>query len=93
MKRLAWCGLALVAVSALQAAEPSMHSQDGRFKISPKRLASGGALSQGGDYRLSGSIGQPDASTRIGSGRITATLGLQARAIDPTRIFRDGFED
>jgi len=62
------------------------------FDLSWYTMDSGGGTSEGGAYRLHGTIGQADAGKMTG-GAFTLTGGFQAGvAAAPAEIFRDGFE-
>lgn len=68
MKRLITL-LAMVALMALSASAQS-------YNISWYKVAGGGGTSSGGQYSLSGTIGQPDASGSMSGGSYSMTGGF-----------------
>jgi len=83
--------LSLAVSSALIAGQPS----GGDFVISKSTIDTGGGMSTGGDFRLTGTMGQPDASPQISTGADIQLSGgfwaLIANGIADL-IFKDGFE-
>jgi hypothetical protein len=63
--------LAMVALMALSASAQS-------YNISWYKVAGGGGTSSGGQYSLSGTIGQPDASGALTGGNYSITGGFWA---------------
>jgi hypothetical protein len=63
----------------------------GDFEITRSTLDNGGGVSTGGEFSLTGTIGQADASSRPSSGGgFSLAGGFWAKVTDV--IFRDGFE-
>lgn len=80
--------LALLLTAALHAGQPS----GGDFVIVRSTLDAGGGVSAGGDFKLTGTIGQPDAGIQPSVGSIYALAGgFWGQAILDL-IFRNGFE-
>ena len=71
--KVAFSTLALASVLLLSA---KAHAQN--YAISWYKVAGGGGTSSGGTYALSGTIGQPDASTRMSGGNYSLTGGFWA---------------
>jgi len=66
-------------------------SSGGDFELTKSTIDSGGRTSTGGNFSLTGTIGQPDANPQMSSeGEFLLTGGFWAKAID--LIFKDGFE-
>jgi len=63
--------LALVALTALSASAQS-------YNVNWYKIAGGGGTSSGGQYSLSGTIGQPDASGAMTGGNYSLTGGFWA---------------
>lgn len=79
--------LAGLLSSALSLAGPS----GGDFEITKGTIDGGGGTSAGGEFSLTGTIGQPDANAQSsGGGEFLLAGGFWARAID--LIFKGGFE-
>jgi hypothetical protein len=77
----------LISASALVFAQ----SSGGAFEITKSTIDSGGGTSAGGDFSLTGTIGQPDSNAQISSGsEFLLAGGFWAKAIDT--IFKNGFE-
>ena len=77
----------LLTISAFVPAQQS----GGEFEITSSTIDSGGGTSAGGEFSLSGTIGQPDATGNVSSGGdFLLSGGFWANAVD--RIFGDGFE-
>lgn len=83
--------LSFAVSSVLIAGQPS----GGDFVISKSTIDTGGGMSTGGDFRLTGTMGQPDASAQISTGADIQLSGgfwaLIANGIADL-IFKDGFE-
>lgn len=63
----------------------------GDFEITKSSVDNGGGVSAGGEFSLTGTIGQPDANRQISSGGgFSLAGGFWAKAHDV--IFRNGFE-
>ena len=89
--------LTLVAALLVTAA-PSIslaQSSGGDFEITRSTIDNGGGTSSGGDFSLTGTIGQHDASTQTSSGGdFGLASGFWASAQPPQNlIFSDGFEN
>ena len=68
-------------------------SSGGNFEILSSTIDSGGGLSSGGEFSLTGTIGQPDSDPRISTGGEFALAGgFWANSNISDRIFLDGFE-
>ncbi len=68
-------------------------SQGGDFEITKSTIDSGGGTSSGGDFSLTGTIGQHDANPQISSGgQFSLAGGFWANAEIKDTLFEDGFE-
>ena len=77
----------LLMFSSLAPAQQS----GGDFEIISSPIDSGGGTSAGGQFSLSGTIGQPDASKQqLSGGEFLLSGGFWGKAVD--RIHMDGFE-
>lgn len=58
-------------------------------------VAGGGGHSVGGNFSMSGTVGQPDASASISGGAFEVRGGfwMAAARAGPDLVFRDGFEN
>lgn len=87
-------GAALFAV--LLAVSVAVHGQSGGgYEITKSTIDGGGGTSSGGDFVLTGTIGQPDASAQTaGGGEYALAGGFWARVGEfiLELIFKDGFE-
>ena len=89
MKRRITTGFSILSV--LITAIALAQSSGGDFEITKSTIDNGGGTSVGGEFSLSGTIGQPDAVSQVLSGgEFLLAGGFWAKAID--RIFGDGFE-
>jgi hypothetical protein len=81
----------LFALSVLVSTAVLAQSSGGDFTLVKNTIDNGGGTSAGGNFTLTGTIGQHDAS-RIssGGGNFLLAGGFWAHASD--RIFKDGFE-
>ena len=83
--------VSVILASALSAGQP----QGGDFVITKSTIDGGGGTSTGGNFVLSGTIGQPDASEQPSTGGDYALAGgfwagIGQMVMD--LIFEDGFE-
>ena len=91
MKRIILTGL--YTLSVLVTAVALAQSSGGNFEITKSTIDSGGGTSLGGDFTLTGSIGQPDANRQISTGGGFALAGgFWASASAVGTIFKDSFE-
>jgi hypothetical protein len=82
----------LLVLALLFAAASAPAGTPAEFAIVKFTLDGGGGKSTGGDYSLTGTIGQPDASVQDSTGSTFALSGgFWSRIAD--LIFKDGFED
>lgn len=82
---------ALAALGTL-AAVAHAQSSGGPYAIDPATIAGGGATLSGGQFQLSGTIGQPATST-LGAANYRLYDGLWAPAsLLSDRIFANGFD-
>ena len=66
----------------------------GDFEITKNTIDNGGGTSTGGDFSLTGTIGQHDASVQPSQGgNFVLAGGFWANAFFNDSIFADGFED
>ncbi len=83
-------GALLLAPSAVA------QSSGGDFEISSHTVDNGGGTSSGGDFVLTGTIGQPDASLQTASGgdfQLTGGFWASGAVTPPGELlFSDGFE-
>ena len=77
----------LLVFSAIALAQQS----GGDFEITSSTIDNGGGISVGGEYSLTGTIGQPDANPQTSSGgQFSLAGGFWARIVD--LVFKDSFE-
>ena len=77
----------LLALSSFALAQQS----GGDFEITESTIDNGGGTSSGGEFSLTGTIGQPDANPQISAGgQFVLSGGFWASATSV--IFSDGFE-
>ncbi len=80
-------------LSALAGAPPL---EGGAFKVTKSTIDNGGGQSTGGDFRLSGSIAQPDATSQTTAGgqfSLTGGFWANGEVVPPGNVlFVDGFE-
>ena len=77
----------LILISAIALAQ----SSGGDFEIVKSTIDNGGGTSVGGEFSLTGTIGQHDANHQISTGGgFTLAGGFWAKVSDV--IFKDGFE-
>jgi hypothetical protein len=89
IKLLAIAILTVLLTSGLVFAQPS----GGAFVISKSTIDNGGGVSAGGDFVLTGTIGQPDANAQISSGDgYQLAGGFWTRLLDANLLFKDSFE-
>ena len=83
----------LVLSIALPGARPALaQSSGGPFAIDPATIAGGGATLSGGQFRLSGTIGQP-ATAMLGASTYRLHDGFWKPVSPPSDlIFADGFD-
>jgi len=83
----------LWAIGLLAAAETLAQSSSGDFEITKSTIDNGGGISSGGEFLLTGTIGQPDASQKVATGGAFALSGgFWAKATVFDVIFKDNFE-
>ena len=69
----------------------SAQSSGGDFVMTKSTIDNGGGVSSGGEFSLTGTIGQPDANSQISSGSdFVLAGGFWAKIFDS--MFKDGFE-
>lgn len=64
----------------------------GEFTIIKSTIDAGGGESQGGEFKINGTIGQADASAKISGGEFSLTGGYWTASNDDDLIFKNGFE-
>ena len=68
-------------------------SSGGDFEITKSAIDNGGGTSSGGEFSITGTIGQPDANNRISTGGgFAVSGGFWANATIVDAIFKDSFE-
>ena len=84
--------LPIIAVSLLFTSALGLAQQSGgEFEITSNTIDSGGGASAGGEFSLTGTIGQPDANPQTSAGgEFLLAGGFWANAVD--LIFKNGFE-
>jgi predicted outer membrane repeat protein len=88
-KLAAFALLSLLLTTALIAGQPA----GGDFVISNSTIDNGGGVSAGGNFMLTGTIGQPDANAQFSSGdNYQLAGGFWTRLPDADLIFNDSFE-
>lgn len=83
--------LCALLVTALRAEPPS----GGDYVINSSTIDNGGGVSAGGDFVLSGTIGQPEANVQASNGssyQLTGGFWANVATILSYLIFKDGFE-
>jgi hypothetical protein len=92
--KLAGSGIALLATMLLAGLVFAVGPSGGDFVVSNSTVDGGGGRASGGDFVLTGTIGQPDASTSSASGGDFAVAGgFWGRVGEVLElIFKDGFE-
>ncbi len=84
----------LWAIGFLTVAETLAQSSGGGFEITKSTIDNGGGLSSGGEFSLTGTIGQPDANQQIATGGgFALSGGFWANATVIEVIFKDSFEN
>ena len=82
--------LLLTAVSGALLAQPA----GGDFEIRKSTVDNGGGVSVGGEFTLTATIGQPDASTTTSKGGAYSLAGgFWGQGNIEEIIFKDGFEN
>ena len=85
--------LVLATLVFLVSAVALAQSSGGDFEIIKNTIDGGGGMSQGGDFTLTGTIGQPDAGNKVLSGEnFSLSGGFWANATIFDEIFKDSFE-
>lgn len=89
--------LILLVISTMasnaDAAETLAQPSSGDFKITKSTIDNGGGLSFSGEFSLTGTIGQPDASQEVAiGGEYFLSGGFWANATVINVIFKDNFE-
>ena len=82
----------LVAFSIVGFIQLASAQSGGIYKISKSSIDAGGGVTQGGEYKISSTIGQADASTEITGGIFSLTGGYWSTLEYSEEIFDDGFE-
>lgn len=81
----------LLAVGILATAHVLAQSSGGAFEVTQSTIDAGGGTSTGGEFELTGTIGQPEADPKAASGgELVVAGGFWANADDG--IFSDSFE-
>lgn len=62
------------------------------YKIDKATVNASGGQSDGGNYQIKGSLGQPDASTVIQGGQYGVNGGIWSQSSSNDIIFKNGFE-
>lgn len=91
LKRIIIPALSILAflISILALAQTS----GGDFEITKSTIDGGGGTSSGGEFSITGTIGQPDANKQISSGAgFSVAGGFWANATVVDMIFKDSFE-
>lgn len=85
VNRARWIGL-VIALGLLALTAGVVLAQNGGYELNWWTIDGGGVTSQGGEYALSGTIGQPDAGTVSGGGyRVTG--GFWSAAVLPYDVY------
>lgn len=63
------------------------------FKITKSTIDGGGGISQGGGFKMSGTVGQADASLKVSGGGFQLSGGFWAEGVRPDALFQNGFEN
>jgi hypothetical protein len=88
MKSIRYCAAGLLVITSSLA----QFSGEG-FEITNNTIDGGGGLSSGGDFTVTGTIGQHDATAQVSSrGNFALAGGFWANATIADEIFHDGFE-
>lgn len=83
-------GLLLIAISTLSVAQSG-----GSFNIQKSTIDAGGGQSSGGDFSVTGTIGQIDASEAISAGSFVLNGGFWPNKVivREDALFKDSFEN
>lgn len=83
----------LSALAVLTTAVAFAQSSGGDFEITKSTIDSGGGASTGGDFTITGTIGQADANRQTSTGTdFSVAGGFWANAAVVDAIFKDSFE-
>ena len=86
-------GIMFFALSVLLTAAAFAQSSGGVYTLVSSTIDGGGGRSSGGNFVLTGTIGQFDANPNVAAGGIYQLAGgFWARAEINELLFRDGFE-
>ena len=84
---------ALTTLAFLVSVVALAQSSGGEFEIVKNTIDGGGGMSQGGDFSLTGTIGQPDAGNKVlTGGKFSLSGGFWANATIVDALFKDSFE-
>lgn len=97
MKKRYFLGSALlISTITMSAISLAAQSSGGDFAIVKSTIDSGGGVSTGGDFRITGTIGQHDATNGTsGGGQFKLAGGFwgnSAAAVTGNDLFKDSFE-
>lgn len=83
-------GLLLITISTL-----SLAQSGGSFNIPKSTIDAGGGLSSGGDFAVTGTIGQVDVSQAISGGGFVLNGGFWPKeaVVRQDALFKDSFEN
>ncbi len=70
----------------------SFAQSGGDFLIKKSSIDAGGGVSDGGSFKVIGSIGQADATSQIAGGSFKLSGGFWSSGLRPDPIFKNGFE-
>lgn len=91
------CALLICALFTVDASTAIAQSSGGQFTITRSTIDNGGGVSVGGQFVVTGTIGQSDASVQTASGgSFDLSGGFWTRGVAvplEELIFSDGFED
>jgi hypothetical protein len=80
-------------IGSMAAASVFAQSSGGDFDLVKSTIDSGGGVSSGGTFSLTGTIGQPDANQQVAmGGEFVLAGGFWANATVNDLIFKDSFE-
>ena len=92
-KVLVLTALTVLILSAIIISSGALAQSGGDFEITKSTIDGGGGTSAGGDFSLTGTIGQADANPQKSSGgEFSLAGGFWANATIIDLIFKDSFE-
>lgn len=86
--------LAALLILSIAGSAPLVGGTPAEFSIDWYTIDGGGGVSAGGEFSLTGTIGQHDASSAPAEGGVYSVFGgFWGGVLDSDLVFRDGFEN